>query len=330
MARSKGTSVIDVAKTFATDEACLAYLEAARWPEGVRCLKCEGDRVSKFTTAESTRTRKNRKTGEVTTVTVPARHLYQCLNAECAHQFTATTGTLFHDTHLPLQKWFMAVALICNGKKGISAKQLERDLDVNYRTAWYLSHRIREAMAEGNGSDLLTGKVEMDETYVGGKYDRRTKRARYDKIAVFGMKERDGNVRAFQLPRATGGTINTAVEKNVAKDATMIYTDQSALYNGLVRKGFAREIVNHSFQFVRGDVHTNGIENFWSLFKRGLIGSFHKVSIKHLDRYLAEFCYRFNNRENEALFAQTIVYLAIAQAMPYAKLIAKPSKPSVE
>src|SRR5262245_41248718 len=159
-----GKSLIEVQKAFGTDEQCQAYLEAARWPEGVRCLKCGGDKVSKFTTNETTRERVNRK-GKTIVVRVPARRLYECLNPACGYQFSATTGTLFNDTHLPLTKWFLAVAIMCNAKKGVSAKQLERDLDVNYRTAWYLSHRIRKAMEEGNlCDDKMTGVVELDES----------------------------------------------------------------------------------------------------------------------------------------------------------------------
>jgi Transposase zinc-ribbon domain len=183
MARSKGTSVIEVSQAFAKEEDCLTYLEVARWPEGVRCLKCQSDKISKFSTKESTRKR-TKKDGTVVEAKVPARHLYQCLNAECGHQFTVTTGTIFHDSHLALQKWFLAVALTCNAKKGLSALQLQRDLNINYRTAWYLSHRIREAMASGNATHLLTGTIEADETYVGGKYTRRSNRARYDKDMV--------------------------------------------------------------------------------------------------------------------------------------------------
>jgi hypothetical protein len=143
-----GKSLIEIQRSFRTEEKCQAYLEAARWPEGVRCLKCDGDKVSKFVTNETSRERVNRK-GQTVTVRVPARTLYQCLNAECGHQFSATTGTLFNDSHLPLSKWFMGIALMCNAKKGLSAKQMERDLGVNYRTAWYLNHRIRKAMDEG-------------------------------------------------------------------------------------------------------------------------------------------------------------------------------------
>jgi len=183
-----------------TEEQCLAFLENVRWPEGVRCVKCDGDRISKFSTVVGTRNYKNPKTGEIEERTVPARHLYQCLNADCAHQFTATAGTIFNDSHLPLHKWMLATAIMCNAKKGVSAKELQRDLQCSYKTAWYLSHRIREAMSAGNIFGVkMTGTIEVDETYIGGAYDNRRKRARYDKPAIMGFRERGGEVRAFHV-----------------------------------------------------------------------------------------------------------------------------------
>ena len=329
-----GKSLIEVSQKFGTEEKCEAYLVAARWPEGMRCLKCDGDKLSKFVTNETSRERVNRK-GQTVTVRVPARRLYECLNPACGYQFSATTGILFNDTHLSLTKWFLAVAIMCNAKKGVSAKQLERDLDVNYRTAWYLAHRIRKAMEEGNlWGEKMTGTVEADETYVGGKYDRRLKRERWDKEPVFGVLQRStpkqpSQVRAFHTPQVNRFSIYGKIKDNVILDAELIATDEAHLYQSL-SKHFARhEIVNHSAkQWIRGEVHTQGIDNFWSLFKRGVIGSYHKVSIKHLDRYLSEFCFRFNNRRNEELFALTILALVIAKKMPYAELIGKTSEPS--
>ena len=138
-------NLIDAAKQFSTPESCVDYLEAMRWPDGVTCLQCGGSKISRIQTKDTTRMRKNAK-GVERTVTVPGRIVYQCQNAECGHQFSATTGTTFHDTHLPLDKWFMAVALMVNARKGLSALQLARDLKTAYKTSWYLSHRIRKAM----------------------------------------------------------------------------------------------------------------------------------------------------------------------------------------
>jgi transposase-like protein len=186
-------NLIDVAKQFATPEACNDFLEQMRWPDGVQCIHCDSRRVSKYVKQAGTRTRKNPKTGEVETKPVPARILYVCL--DCKKQFSVTEGTIFGDTHLPLDKWFMATALMVNAKKGLSALQLQRDLKVAYKTAWYLSHRIRKAMGliETADEEPLSGTVEIDETYMGSKkYDARRKRAKYDKEPVFGMVQRDG------------------------------------------------------------------------------------------------------------------------------------------
>ena len=174
-------NLIDVAKQFGTQEACVNYLEALRWPEGVTCLQCDGRKVARLHTNGTTRTRLNPDTGEMETKKTPGRFVYQCQNPECLHQFSVTTGTIFHDTHLDLEKWFFAVALMVNAKKGLSALQMKRDLKVAYKTAWYLNHRIRKAMGliEAADEEKLAGTIEADETYVGGKYDARRKRARY-------------------------------------------------------------------------------------------------------------------------------------------------------
>ena len=309
-----GPSLIDTAKAFASEENCHAYLEAARWPNGVRCLKCDHDKVSKFTVKGKARVGKD---GEVKRG--PDRFMYQCLNSGCKYQFQTTTGTIFSDTHLPLSKWMMAVALMCNAKKGLSAKQMERDLGVSYKTAWFLCHRIRKAMADDGELDLMTGTIEMDETYVGGRHDKRRKRGAYDKDMVFGMIQRGGDVRAWHVP--TDGkfaNITNKIEENVSREADLIATDESRLYAKLKNRGFNHGVVRHSVdEYVKGDIHTQSIENFWSLFKRGLIGSFHQVSIKHLNRYLGEFCFRFNSRMDQEIFNAIIVGLVIKGALRY-------------
>lgn len=322
-------SLIDVTARFGTAEACIAYLENIRWPDGVRCPTCGCKDISKFVTAEGTAERKNRK-GVVRTVHVPARHLYTCLEPTCGFQFSPTAGTIFHDTHLPLTKWFMACALMCNAKKGLSAKQMERDLGVTYRTAWYLNHRIRKAMEDGTPG-LLTGIVEADETFIGGRLDRRRKRNPYQKQAVFGALQRgDGDsvskVRAFPVKKAQSRYLTGAVQGTVSTDAKIFITDESNVYK-TIGKAYRHETVNHiALEYVRkGDprsIHTNSIESFWSLFKRGLIGSYHKVSVKHLRRYLDEFTFRFNNREAEDLFTLVMLNLVIVAGIKYAELTA--------
>jgi DNA-directed RNA polymerase subunit RPC12/RpoP len=331
-------SLIDVQREFATEEQCLAYLEHMRWPNGVRCPKCRSNRISKFRTNGSTRTRRNRKTGKVTTVTVPPRYLYECLNSECGHQFSATAGTIFNDTHLSLPQWFMAVALMVNAKKGLSAKQMERDLGVSYPTAWYLCHRIRKAMEEGEPGSAFIGTVEADETYLGGRYDKRRKRGPYEKQPVMGFlqraeEERCSQVRAFPIATNSAKIIGAAVTRNVAINADVFITDQSGAYTS-VGRFFRHETVNHiALEYVRrGDprqIHTNSIENFWSLFKRGLIGSYHQVSVKHLRRYLDEFSFRFNNRDAEDLFGLVVLNLVIAAGIKRSELMANPAEADV-
>ena len=323
---SNAPSIIDLAKDFATEAQCLDYLEAARWPNGIRCVICGGERISKFVTNETTRVRVNRKGKEVT-VRVPSRRLYTCLDSKCGFQFSATAGTLFHDSHLPLSKWFMAVALICNAKKGLSAKQMQRDVGVNYRTAWYLNHRIREAM-QGNAPKLFSGTVEVDATFIGGKYNPRLKRQRYDKQAVAGVLQRPigdapSKIRAILIRREIGPVMQGVIRENVALEAT-IMTDEHAAYKRVART-HRHEIVAHTKgEYVRGGVHTQGIESFWSLFKRGVIGSFHQVSIKHLHRYLNEFSFRFNGRAERNLFGLVIANLLIGAALQYKALTGRP------
>ena len=187
-----GKSLIEIQTELGTEEQCIAFLEQLRWPDGVTCPRCSSDKIKRYDVAESFRRVINAVTGIEETRPVPARKLYQCMDMKCGYQFTAKAGTIFNDSHLPLQKWMLATAIMCNAKKGVSAKQLQRDLGTSYKTAWYLNHRIREAMILGNFTEKkMNGAVEVDETYVGGKYD---------KPAVSGMIERDtGKVYASHL-----------------------------------------------------------------------------------------------------------------------------------
>lgn len=305
-------NLIDVTVAFDTDDKCLDYLEAMRWPNGVCCIACGSVRVSRITRETKSKNKRTR--------------LYQCLEKECKHQFSPTAGTIFHDSHLPLKKWFMAIALIVDAKKGMSALQLQRHLNgttekkkMSYRTAWYLCHRIREAMQEHG--DLLTGTVEVDETYVGGRFDPRRKKAEkgldhHQKVPVVGLIERGGKVRAHKIAVPSKSILVGVVKKHVSRDARVI-TDQLPSYRTLGQV-YRHDTINHIFEYSRGDVHTNTIENFWSLLKRGIIGSYHQVSIKHLDRYLSEFTYRFNRRdEQEKLFEQTTKSLLKGKNLRY-------------
>jgi transposase-like protein len=284
----------------------VVFLEKMRWPDSViRCPQCGDKRITKF--------QRKGKTGK-------APHLYRCLEQTCDYQFSVTTGTIFHDSHLPLTKWFIAIALLADAKKSISANQLRRHLGVQYKTAWHLAHRIREAMKAGVPIKL-SGIVEADETFVGGRYDKRRKRETHEKPCVVGVIQRGGSVRAQQIPSRGARAISGFLTANV-EPGSQLMTDDYAGYKK-VGKLYDHRTVNHSaLEYVKGTTHTNTIENFWSLFKRGVIGSFHKVSIKHLDRYLGEFTYRQNNRKMPDLFGMTVEKLLRGSALQYKTLTA--------
>ena len=324
-----GKSLISIQQELGTEEQCLAFLEALRWPDGVRCLQCDSNKVSKYTTKKSVRKAAyvSKRTGEVKDHVIPARQLYQCLNPECGYQFTATTGTIFNDSHLPLQKWMLATAIMCNAKKGVSAKQLQRDIAVSYKTAWYLSHRIREAMALGNFNDQkLDGVVEIDETFIGGKHSNAERHS--SKIPVVGIRQRGGELRFFKAEDVTAGILAKFIKENISPDVEKVMTDEFASYpKAMITAGIHgakhHTIKHRAHIYAIGDVHTNSIESAFSLLKRAIIGSFHQVSIKHIDRYLQEFTFRFNNRHNQELFALTVAALVLGIPLPYAKLIAE-------
>jgi transposase-like protein len=318
-------NLIDVAKQFATPEACNDFLESMRWPDGVRCVNCASAKVSKYVKQAGTRTRKNPKTGTLETKAVPERILYVC--RDCKRQFSVTEGTIFNDTHLSLEKWYMATALMVNAKKGVSAKQLQRDLGTAYKTAWYLSHRIRKAMGliELADEEPLAGTIEIDETYMGSKkYDARRKRARWDKEPVFGMVERGGRARTYHMPEVTLNNIVDRIKDNVSIHADAVYSDDGQSYGtvpGCI-KNHNHQKVNHSAkEWVRGNVHTGTIDGYWGLLKRSVIGTYHQISVKHLNRYLSEFQFKWNHRKAQDIFVLVIAALVIGSAIPYAKLI---------
>jgi hypothetical protein len=305
-------NLIDVTKQFGTDEQCLAYLEQMRWPDGVRCPTCGNNKVSKITR----KTASKNKRGQI----------YQCLEKTCKQQFSATSGTIFNDSHLPLHKWFMALAIVVDAKKGISAKQLQEHLGIgSYRTAWYMAHRIRKAMVEGFPTEL-SGVVEVDETYIGGKAKRRgIRKPKPPKDMVIGMRERGGRVRFFHVPNLKAHTYQELVDRHIALDVEEVVTDQASVYDFALDEYLKtkHKTVNHSREWVTADgVHTNTIESAFSLLKRGMIGSFHRVTIKHLHRYLSEFEYRFNERKAEDRFTKTLSRMAGITPMPYAELTA--------
>ncbi len=322
-------SLIDTTKDLGTEEQCLAYLEKVRWPSGLACLACGSERVSRVVS-----TVKNRKTGEVS----KKRHVFNCLEPMCKHQFTATTGTLFHDSHLLLPKWFLAIALYCNAKKSLSAMQLQRDLGIkSYRTAWYLGHRIRKAMEQEGGVFGQGGNaVEVDETYVGGRFDERRKRARWSKPGVVGIlergsKARPSRVQAFPIAGRKGkDVLSRFVRERVSTNARLVCTDEAGAYRILSRYGYRHQGVVHiAHQWTKGTAHTNSIENSWSLFKRSIAGQFHSISVKHLGKYVDETAYKFNRRGTD-YFPETVARLVNGTPFTYRALIEKPAPESTE
>ncbi|MBI4458488.1 MAG: IS1595 family transposase [Acidobacteria bacterium] len=297
MAITYQMNLVKLAETFHSEDACRVYLSELRWPDGVQCPRCESKSIS----------------------TKKSRDQYDCNS--CRYQFSVTSGSIFHDSHLPLWKWFLAVYLMMDSRKGISANQLKRMLRVSYKTAWYLCQRIRKALEEEKIKPQLDGTVEVDETFVGGRYDNRRKRGPWEKQAVIGLLQRDGKFEARKIPTRSRQILTGIVRERVEK-GSKVFTDELAAYESL-SKTHAHDSVNHSAEeWVRGDVHTNSVENAWSLFKRSIVGAFHQVSEKHLDAYLDEFEWRFNNRSNPFLFRDTLRRLVSSRAVPFEKLVA--------
>jgi transposase-like protein len=260
-----------------------SYLESVRWPNGPVCPHC-GESERKPYPLKST-----------------TRKLYKC--AACRKQYTVTVGTIFEGSHIPLNKWLLAFYLLCSSKKGMSAHQLHRMLGVTYKSAWFMAHRIRYAMEQPPFAKPLEGVVEADETYVGGKernrkqQDKQHKTGRgTNKTPVVSLVERGGKVRSFRMANVTGLEIKGAIRRNVSPGAR-IMTDSFKSYRGLAKEFLSHEYVSHSDgEYVRGDVHTNTAENYFSILKRGIDGTYHHISEAHLPRYLAEFDFRYNNR----------------------------------
>src|SRR5438876_548843 len=269
-------TLVDVINLFDTDERCRELLVRLRWPNGVECPRCKMPAVELAT----------------------AKQLFYCKG--CDYQFSVTSGTIFNDSHLPLQKWFLATLLLCESRKGHSANQMKRELGVSYKTAWYLCHRIRYAMTEVH--KMLDGTIEVDETYIGGK--QRGKGVAYgkqQKEVVIGIIKRNGELKFIHVKEGTSAAIREVMEQHVSEDVDVIVTDESVLYaSGLPKAQVSkRKAVNHkAAEYVRYEngfmVTTNTVESAFSLFKRGIVGAWHRVSPKHLAAYLNEMTFRFN------------------------------------
>lgn len=271
---------------FTDDQAAREHLEALRWPNGSVCPHCGGTERNVRLAGASHR---------------PG--LWFC--GDCRTQFTVTVGTVFERSKVPLHKWVLATHLVCSSKKGISSHQLARTLGVTYKTAWFMSHRIREAMGDDIPGQLggSGAPVEVDETYWGNKKRKGAFKSTgtrgagpHHQMKVVSLVERGGKARSFQFQTISGGVVRDVLSKNIAKSAT-VHTDESGIYKPLHRDFAKHETVNHSSgEYSRGNVTTNTVEGFFSILKRGLIGTFHHVGEQHLHRYIKEFDFRYNTR----------------------------------
>ena len=298
MSELKEMDLIKLMDDYHSDEKCRDVLEQLRWPNGIVCVRC----------------------GSIHVRTTRSRNQYDC--GSCGYQFSVTAGTMMHDSHLPLKKWFLAIYLMTESKKGISALQLKRTLKVAYRTAWHLCHRIRAAMEEAYPIPLK-GFVEIDETFVGGKVRGKGRGYKQNKAAVVGAIERGGKVVLKVIRARDRATLHRFIGEVTADETTAYFTDEWAPYEGIADDDTAHETINHSIEeWVRGDVHTNTVENIWSLLKRSIIGAYHHISVKHLDSYLDELEWRFNNRDNPWLFRDTLLKLLNARHIEYKQLVA--------
>ena len=288
---------------FPDEDACCAYLIAHRWPEGVTCPRCRSERVYKLETMA---------------------WKWECMDcgSGVSYRFSHIAGTIFENTNKPLRQWFRVIHLMLTSKKGISALQIHRMMGFgSYRTAWHMCHRVRAGLADEQFNKLM-GIVEVDETFVGGKSKNRHKSDRggktgngdrtgrggpgSGKIPVVGAVRRKGGVVARVIENVKGETLRSFVREAVSTKVSLLCTDQWCGYNGL-DKEYPHAIIEHTMgQYVVGAVHTNTIEGFWSLIKRGVVGTFHKVSPKYLPLYVAEFQFRYNNRENADIFGEAI------------------------
>jgi len=267
----KITSLVEARREFATQAQCEKHLASMRWPDGVTCPRCGSANVSYMEVCRK----------------------WQC---KCRYQFSVTAGTVFHRTHIDLPRWMMAVWLMCHSLKGISSKQLQRELGVTYKTPWYMAKRIRWAIQRNLIGMLVEGDIEIDEAIVKADGGKATGNVTYAAKDVLGIASRDhGTLRMVVLDRLTHAEINRVCTMNLGY-VRRIYTDQAGRFKFLAKFGLHRT-VNHWLYYSHDGVHVNHVENAWSLFKRGLIGVYHHVSAIHLQEYLDEFAFRCSHRD---------------------------------
>lgn len=289
-------TLADFLNAFNTEEACHTHFESIRFADGDFCPHCKHEKIMRFSDSKR----------------------YRC--HRCRKDFTIKTGTLFGESKISLQKWFIAIYLLTTRKKGISSIELAEQVGVSQKTAWFMDHRIREALKQSKGK--LLGVVEVDETYLGGKHRR--KDGFKKKSAIMCMTERGGKMRAMTIPNRETHVVLNKLTENVSKEAH-IMSDDAGVYRKVVRVGYKHDSIKHSRrQYVRGDVHTNSIESFWALFKRNYHGTYHSMSKKHLQRYIDEVVFRFNSRQltMQELFDEVTRRVAKRGKMSYKTLTA--------
>lgn len=279
----KRYTIKDFQRDFPNDETCLEWLKEYRWPDGIFCKPC----------------------GKVTKHhLMTTRRSFSC--QECGNHVHPTSGTIFHKSRTPLTLWFYATYLMAQTRGGISAKQVERETGVTYKTAWRMCKLIRSRLNEG--SDPLSGEVEVDESYFGGKRHGKRGRGAEGKTPVIGLVERKGKIKATPIPNTQGRTLLPIIGRNVKHDA-VIYTDENWAYNRLNQMGYKHSRIAHYAKiYVKGNIHTNTIEGFWSLVKRGISGVYHSVSPKYLHHYIGEYVFRYNHRNDETPMFQSFLH----------------------
>jgi transposase-like protein/IS1 family transposase len=303
MSDTAPVNLMSLIERFRDEDSCREYLVRLRWPNGPVCPRCESTSISKIDT----------------------RDQLDCNS--CRYRFSVRVGTIFHDSKLPLWKWFIAIYLMCESKKGISANQLKRTLGVSYKTAWYLCHRIREAMGDDDSQPLLKGVIQIDETWVGGKKKAGKRHGRRHMATVVGAVADDGRIELRVVKGRDRESLHAFIEKYTDPTDRIIVTDGWPHYAGFSddpsqHVAIPKESRGRRRERVVDGLHTQNIENAWSLLKRSIIGSYHKVSVKHLDRYLDELEWRFSNRKNPFLFRDTVKCMIEADSLQYKTLTA--------
>lgn len=306
---------IEAVRYFADEQTCIDFVKSLRWADAEPvCPHC----------------------GNNTTYFLETRKIFKCKAKECRKQFSIKTGTIFEDSALKLDKWLIAIWKIANAKNGISSYELSRALGITQKSAWFVNHRIREAMVNGT-IEKMSGTIEMDEAFIGGdaKNMHQSKRQRFQprwtrqhkvrehKTAVFGMVQRGGKVRAKVIAKGNNPKtedVMPLIEANI-EQGSEVFTDQAAIYRKLYEQ-YVHDSVNHAVEYVRGNVHTNSIENFWSLLKRTIKGTYVSVSPSHLQKYVEEQMFRYNEREGNDQYRFVRMIESISgKRLTYAALI---------